>query len=327
MERRRFLLTSLGGVLVAPKTCGAQGSAKTHRVGVVTSSSATAYYEYVEAFRQGLRELRWIEGENVAVDYRFAEGKFDRLAELAADLVRLGVDVIVASPTLPAVAAKNATGAIPIVMVNAADPVGVGLIASLARPGGNVTGLTWSVGVNNGKALELLQQAVPKARRVSILTNPANPGAPIAIRELKIAGQSLGLQLLFREARGPNEFESVFTAVAGERASALLVPADSLFGLHVTELVTLAAKNRVPTAYGDRKYVDAGGLMSYGPNTRAAWRRAAVFVDKILKGAKPADLPVEQPTKFELVINLKTAKALDLTVPTSLLAWADQVIE
>ena len=327
MDRRRFVLTSLVGVLMAPKTAGAQATAKAYRVGVLVSTSATSYRDFLEAFRQGLRELRWIEGQNVAFEYRFAEGRFDRLPELAAELVRLGVDIIVASPTPPAVAAKNATATIPIVMVDAGDPVGVGLVASLARPGGNVTGLAFSVGVDNGKALELLREAVPKARRVAILTNPANPAQPIAIRDLKIAGQSLGLQLLFLEVRGPNEIESAFTAVGRERAGAMLVPADSLFGLHRTELVTLAAKSRVPTAYGTREHVDLGGLMSWGPSTVAAWRRAAVFVNKILTGAKPADLPVEQPTKFELVINLKTAKALGLTLPQSLLLQADQVIE
>jgi len=327
MDRRRFLLTSLAGVFIVPKTGGGQATAKVYRVSVLTSTSATYYRDNLEAFRQGLRELRWIDGQNVAFDYRFAEGRFDRLSDLAAELVRLGVDIIVASPTPPAVAAKNATGTIPIVMVNAGDPVGVGLVASLARPGGNVTGLAWGVGVDYAKALQLLQQAVPKARRVAILTNPVNSVQPLVIRDLKIAGQSLGLQLLFLEARGPKEFEGAFTTVAKERAGAMLVIADSLFGLHRTELVTVAAKSRVPTAYGGREQVDVGGLMSYGPSTPAAWRRAAVFVDKILKGAKPADLPVEQPTKFELVINLKTAKALGLTIPPSLLARADQVIE
>ena len=327
MDRRSFLLIAMGGVLVAPNICDAQGGAKVYRVGILNGSSATAQHDNVEAFHHGLRELRWIEGENVAFEYRFAEGKYERLPDLAADLVRLGVDVIVASPSVSAVPAKKATATIPIVMVNAGDPVGVGLVASLARPGGNVTGLAWSVGVSYGKHLELLQQIVPKARRVAILTNPANPAEPIATREAKIAGQSLGLQLLVLEAREPNEFESVFAAVARERAGALFVMAEGLFRLHATELVTLAAKNRVPTIYGQREYVDAGGLMSYGPSARAAWRRAAVFVDKILKGAKPADLPVEQPTKFELVINLKTAKALGLTIPPSLLSRADQVIQ
>jgi ABC-type uncharacterized transport system substrate-binding protein len=189
-------------VLIVPQTGGAQTTGKVYRVGIVTSTSATSYQNYLEAFRQGLRELQWIEGQNVGFDYRFAEGRFERLPHLAAELVRLGVDIIVASPTPPAVAAKNATGTIPIVMVNAGDPVGVGLVASLARPGGNVTGLAWGVGVDYGKALELLQQAVPNARRVAILTNPANPVQPLVITDLKIAGQSLGLQLLFLEARG-----------------------------------------------------------------------------------------------------------------------------
>jgi len=327
MDRRRFLLSSLAGVVIVPKTGGAQTTAKVYRVGVLISTSAAVYHDFLEAFRQGLRELRWIEGQNLAFDYRFAEGRFDRLPDLASELVRLGVDIIVASPTPPAVAAKNATVTIPIVMVNAGDPVGVGLVTSLARPGGNVTGLAWGVGVDYAKALELLQQVVPRARRVAILTNPANSVQPLLIRDLKIAGQTLGLPLVFLEARGPNEFERAFTAAGKEGAGAMLVVAESLFGLYDTELVTLAAKNRVPTVYGGRRHVDLGGLMSYGPSVPAAWRRAAVFVDRILKGAKPADLPVEQPNKYELVVNLKTAKALGLTIPPSLLARADQVIE
>jgi putative tryptophan/tyrosine transport system substrate-binding protein len=325
MDRRHFVLTSLAGPFIVPRTGGAQ--TKVYRVGVLTSTSAAAYRDFLEAFRQGLRELQWIEGQNVVFDYRFAEGRFDRLPELAAELVRLGIDVIVASPTPPAVAAKNSTASIPIVMVNAGDPVGVGLVASLARPGGNVTGLAFGVGVDYAKPLELLQQAVPKVRRVAILTNPANPVQPLIIRDLKTAGQTLRLPLSFLEARGPDEFERAFTAAGRAGAGAMLVVAESLFGLYRTELVTLAAKSRVPTVYGGREHVDLGGLMSYGPSVRAAWRRAAAFVDKILKGAKPAELPVEQPTKFEFVINLKTAKALGLTIPPSLLARADQVIE
>src|SRR4030095_6124400 len=310
MDRRRFLLTSLAGALGAPLTAETQQAGKVYRVGILISSSAATYLPYLEALREGLRDLRWIEGQNVVYDDRFAEGRFDRLPDLAAELVRLGVDIIVASPTPPAVAAKNATGTIPIVMVNAGDPVGVGLVASLARPGGNVTGLAWGVGVDYGKALELLRQAVPNAQRVAILTNPVNPVQPILVRDLKIAGQSLRLQLLFLEARGAGDFERAFAAAGKEWAAPILVVADSLFGLYRTELVTLAAKSRVPTAYGGREQVDAGGLMSYGPSVLTAWRRAAVFVDKILKGAKPADLPVEQPTKFELVINLNNAKEL-----------------
>jgi len=327
MDRRAFVGTLAGGFLATPLAATAQQAGKVYRIGVLTSSSATVYRDVLESFREGLRELRWIEGQNVVFDYRFAEGKLDRLPGHAADLVRLGADIIVAGPTPPAVAAKNVTSTIPIVMVTAGDPVGVGLVASLARPGGNVTGSSFSVGVDYGKVLGLLLEAVPQARRVAVLTNPANPVQPILIRDLKAAGQTLRLPLLFLEARGLDDIDRAFVVVGKERPGAMLVVADSVLGLHKPELAALAAKHRVPTAYGGRENVEAGGLMSYGPDTKAAWRRAAVFVDRILKGAKPADLPVEQPTKFELVINLKTAKALGLTIPPSLLQRADQVIE
>jgi len=225
------------------------------------------------------------------------------------------------------VVAKRATATIPIVMVNAGDPVGVGLVASLARPGGNVTGMSYSVGVDYGKILGFLLEAVPTARRVAILTNPANPAQPLIVRDLKAAGQSLGIQPLFLEAGGSDEIERAFVTVAKERVGALLVVPDSVLGLHRGKILTLAAKNRVPAAFANKETVEAGGLISYGPDDRANWKRSAVFVDRILKGAKPADLPVEQPTKFELAINLKTAKALGLTIPPSLLLRADQVIE
>ncbi len=225
-------------------------------------------------------------------------------------------------------AAKNATGTIPIVMAGVGDPVEQGLIASLARPGGNITGVSFSVGMDIfGKDLELLREAVPKARRVAILSNPANPSHALAITNVKAAAGSFGVQLQLLEAREPNQFDGAFAAMAKERVDALLVLPDGMFLLHRARLTDLAKKNRVPSMHGVREYVDAGGLMSYGPSTVTAWRRAAFFVDKIIKGAKPADLPVEQPTKFELVINLKTAKTLGLDMPASLLARADEVIE
>jgi putative ABC transport system substrate-binding protein len=283
---------------------------------------------FLDAFRQGLRELGWVEGQNIVIDYRFAEGRFDRLPDLAAELVRLKVDIIVAVPTPAAVAAKNATGTMPIVAISVGDPVGIGLIASLARPGGNVTGSSYSVGLEiGGKQLELLKETVPKVRRVAILSNPGNPGQPLSIRELNVAARSLGVQLQLLEARGPNEFDGAFAAMATERVGALLVVADSLFVLHRSRLADLAARSRLPAVYGSRDTVEAGGLMSYGPSLRDLYRRSATYVDKILKGAKPGDLPVEQPTKFELVINLKTAKALGLTIPQSLLQRADEVIQ
>ena len=294
----------------------------------LASGSSSTAAAFIEAFRQGLRELGWVEGQNIVIDYRFAEGRFDRLPDLAAELVRLKVDLIVAAPAPAAVAAKNATATIPIVMISVSDPVGTGLIASLARPGGNVTGLSFSVGLELfGKQLELLKETVPKVRRVAILSNPANPAHALLIKDVKVAARSLGVQLQLLEARGPDEFDGAFAAMADERVGALLVVADAMFSVHQARLADLAAKNRLPSMHGLRAYVEAGGLIYYGPNFPDQWRRAATFVDRIFKGAKPADLPVQQPTKFELVINLKTAKALGLTIPPSLLLRADEVIQ
>ena len=315
-------------ILAAPLAADGQPTGKVHRIGYLSGSSATAVLRFVEGFRQGLRDLGWVEGQNIVIDYRFAEGRFDRLPDLAAELVRLKVEVIVAGPTPPAVAAKNATGTIPIVMYAVGDPVGQGLVASLARPGGNVTGLSFTVGSETfGKGLELLKETVPEVRRLAVLSNPANASHALAIENVKVAARSLGVQLQLLEARGPEEFEGAFAAMAKERVAALLVPTDPVFFLHRARLAELAAKNRLPSVHSLREYVEAGGLMSYGPSLLDLLRRAATFVDKILKGAKPADLPVEQPTKFELVINLKTAKALGLTIPQSLLLRTDQVIE
>jgi len=332
--RRIVLAVALAfSVLLAPLAADAQQAAgKVYRIGflsVLGAPTPSTPAGVLEAFRQGLRELGWVEGQNIVIDYRFAEGRFDRLPDLAAELVRLKVDIIVAVATQGVAAAKNATETIPIVMISgSADPVGLGFIASLARPGGNVTGLSYSVGPEIlGKGLELLKEIVPKVRRVAILSNPASPVQPLFIREVKVAARSLGVQLQLLEARGPNEFDGAFAAMAKERVGALLVVADSIFILHRTRLADLAARSRLPAAYGGRENVEAGGLMSYGPSVRDLFRRAATFVDKILKGAKPADLPVEQPTKFELVINLKTAKALGLTIPPSVLIRADEVIQ
>ena len=328
MDRRTFLFVFSLGALSAPLAADAPPTGKVYRIGYLGMGSATVSPPFVEAFREGLRELGLVEGQNIVIDYRFAEGRFDRLPELAAELVLLRVDVIMAGPTPPAMAAKNATGTIPIVMAGVGDPVELGLIASLARPGANVTGLSFSVGMDIfGKGLELLREAVPKFRRVAILSNPGNPSHALAITNVKAAAGSFGVQLQLLEAREPNQFDGAFAAMAKERVDALLVVADGMFILHRARLADLAAKNRVPSMHGVRENVEAGGLMSYGPSTVAAWRRAAFFVDRILKGAKPADLPVEQPTKFELVVNLKTAKTLGLTIPPSLLARADEVIE
>jgi putative ABC transport system substrate-binding protein len=329
IDRRTFLGGTCAVLLAAPLAAEAQQAAKVPRIGFLSGATSGVSSPVLDAFRQGLRELGWIEGQNIVIDYRFPEGRSDRLPDVAAELVQLKVDIIVAEATQGVAAAKNATTTIPIVMISgSADPVGLGFIASLARPGGNVTGLSYSVGPEIvGKGLELLKEIVPKVRRVAILSNPASPVQPLFIRELNDAARSLGVQLQLLEVRGPNEFDGAFAAMAKERVGALLVVADAVFIRHRTRLEDLAARSRLPAAYGARVHVEAGGLMSYGPSVRDLFRRSATFVDKILKGAKPGDLPVEQPTKFELVINLKTAKALGLTIPQSLLRRADELIE
>jgi putative ABC transport system substrate-binding protein len=328
ITRRTFVGTLAGGLLVAPLAADAQPAGKVYRIGYLTAGSLTANPRVLEAFRQGLRDLGWVEGQNIAIEYRSAEGRLDRLPDLAAELVRLKVDVIAATPTPAALAAKNATGTVPIVGVSLTEPVGLGLIASLARPGGNVTGVSYSVGTDIfGKDLELLKEVVPKVRRVAVLSNPDGPAQPLTISNIKGAARSLGLQLQLVEARGPGDFDGAFAAMARERVGALLVVTDPVFIPHRARLVDLAANNRLPSIFTQRADVEAGGLMSYGPNFADMYRRAATYVDKILKGAKPGDLPVEQPTKFELVINLKTARALGLTIPPALLRRADEVIQ
>jgi ABC-type uncharacterized transport system substrate-binding protein len=329
MHRRTFLCGLTLGALAAPLAADAQQAGKVPRIGFLSLTSPSDRPFLLDAFRQRLRELGWVEGQNTVIDYRYAEDRVDRLPDLAAELVRLKVDLIIASAgTQVATAAKNATETIPIVMIFVRDPVGTGLIASLARPGGNVTGASGTAGLEMfAKQLDLLKETVPKIRRVAILSNPANAYHQLAIREVNVAARSLGVQLQLLEARGPNEFDGAFAAMAKERVGALLVLSDAIFSSHRTRLADLAARSRLPAAYGVRESVEAGGLMSYGPSLLDSYWRAATYVDKILKGAKPADLPVEQPTKFELVINMKTAKALGLTIPQSVLLRADQVIE
>lgn len=320
-------LVVAASILAIVLAAGAQPAGEVRRIGYLSSSSATAAQNPVEVFRKALRGLGWVEGQNIVIDYRFAEGRFERLPDLAGELVRLKVDVIVAGPTPVAVAAKNATSAIPIIMWAVGDPVGLGLVASLARPDGNITGVSFTVDMEVGKALELLMEVVPTVRRVAVLSNPNNPGHARAMTNVRTAARSRGLQLQLLEARGPDEFDGAMRAVAKERAGALLVVTDSVFLLHRARLVELAAKSRLPSVYQLREYVEAGGLMSYGPSGPDLFRRAAGFVDRVLKGAKPADLPVEQPTKFDFFINLRTAKALRVTIPPSLLVQADQVLE
>jgi putative tryptophan/tyrosine transport system substrate-binding protein len=327
--RRREFIALVGGAIGYPVGVRAQQqTGKLPRIGYLRLTSPSDRPPLLDTFRQALRELRWVEGQNIVIDYRFAEGMLDRLPDLAAELVRLKVDIIVSAGTQGVTADKNATETIPIVMIGVRDPIGTGLIASLARPGGNVTGVSGSAGLEIvAKQLELLKETVPKIRRVGILSNPTNEYHQLAIRELNVAAQSLGVRLQLLEARDPNEFDGAFAAMAKERVEALLVLSDAIFNSHQTRLVELAERGRLPAAYGVRESVAAGGLMSYGPSFLDFYRRSATYVDKILKGDKPADLPVEQPTKFELVINLQTAKTLGLTIPPTLLSRADEVIE
>jgi putative ABC transport system substrate-binding protein len=326
MKRREFIVVIAGALAWSARVLAQQPTQKVSRIGVLTGVSAES--PTLKAFQQGLRELGWIEGQNILVEYRFAEGQVERLPALAAELVRLKVDVIAAGPTPPALAARSATGTIPIVMLGAADPVELGLVASLAQPGGNVTGLAWSVDLEIiGKGLELLKEIIPNLSVAAILLNPANPAQARAITVLQRVAPSLGVQLHLFEARDPNDLDGGFAAMAKQRVQAVLVVAEALFVEQRARLAELEAKYRLPSMHGLRINVEAGGLMSYGPSTTDIWRRAASFVDKILRGAKPADVPVEQPTKYELLINLKTGKAMGITVPPMLLARADEVIE
>jgi putative ABC transport system substrate-binding protein len=317
-------------LFVAPLAAEAQQAGKVARVGLLALNLAAAPH-LPEAFRQGLRDLGYVEGRNVVIEYRDAEGKAERLPALAAELVALKVDVILAAGTPQALAAQHATKTIPIVFASgASDPVTSGLVTSLARPGGNVTGLTGLGPELVGKVLELLTQAVPGVSRVAALWQPGTLGERTEKDMLKGAedtGRALGVRLQFVEARGPDDFDRAFSDMTRARAGALAVLGSAMFFNERRRLVDLAAKHRLPAVYTVKEYVDAGGLMAYGPNLADLFRRAATYVDKILKGAKPADLPVEQPTKFELVINLKTAKALGLTIPQTLLLRADRVIE
>jgi putative ABC transport system substrate-binding protein len=327
VSRRRFLLAASLSLVASPLTApGVAAAGQVPRVGFLHRGSPGPSQE-IDAFQRGLRELGYIEGQNIAVEYRFARGQVERLPELAAELVHLNPDVIVAPYTPPALAAKQATSTIPVVFAVVADAVGAGLIANLARPGGNVTGLTSSSAELGGKRLDLLKQVVPKASRVAVLFNPADRSNVLIFKELQQSAPSLGLVLQPLEVREPSEFEAAFSAMIRDRASAMFGAPGVLTFEHKELLVRHATKRRMPAMWGHRQFVDAGGLMSYAVNFSEQIRQSAVYVEKILKGSKPADLPVEQPTKFELVINLKTAKALGLTIPPSLLLRADQVIE
>jgi putative ABC transport system substrate-binding protein len=325
--RRREFITLLGGTAVAwPLAAHAQQPAKLPTIGFFGTGTPATQSHLVAAFVQRLRELDWIEGRNVAIEYRWAEGRTERYTEIAAEFARLKVDVIVTPATAAVIAAKQATSFIPIVMAGVGDPVGSGLIASLARPGGNVTGLSQQQTDIAGKRLELLREVVPGLRILAIMTNVGAPNAVLEMGEVKAAVGTLGLEVAMLEIRRAEDIAPAFDALKG-RADALYVCTDALIFANRVRINTLALVARLPTMHGFREHVEAGGLMSYGANFPDLFRRAARFVDKILRGANPADLPVEQPTKFDLVINLTTAKALGLEIPSALLSRADAVIE
>jgi putative ABC transport system substrate-binding protein len=325
--RRREFITLLGGAAAAwPLAARAQQARKLPTIGFLGAATPSVASQWVTSFEKRLRELGWIEGHTVAIEYRWAEARTERYSEIAAELVGLKVDVIVTWASAPVLAAKQATMLIPIVFAAQMDRVGAGVVASLARPGGNVTGLSIQQTDTASKRLELLREVVRNLGRLAIMGNAGAPGAVLEMREVQATARTLGLEVTTREIRQAEDIAPAIEALKS-RADALYVATDPLVFTNRIRINTLALGARLPTIYGSREYVDAGALMSYGPNFSDLFRRAADYVDKILRGAKPGDIPVEQPTKFELVINLKTAKALGLTVPPNLLTTADEVIE
>jgi len=322
--RRRVFITLLGGATAWPFAARGQQSNKVFKIGFIATGGVPLY---TNAFHDALQNLGWIEGKNVVYESRYAENRLDRLPELAAELLRLNVDVIVAGGTPAPLAAKRATATVPIVMAGAGDPLGSGLVASLARPGGNVTGLSLMSADLVGKRLELLKEVLPGLTSVAVLWNASQPGSMFVFKETERAAQALRINVQSLEVRRSDDIDSALTAAKRQNASALIVVEDPLTTDFRRQIVGFAAKTRLPSIYGLRMFVDAGGLLSYGADLGDLYRRAAGYVDKILKGAKPSDLPVEQPSKFELVINLKTAKALGLNIPQTLLAIADEVTE
>jgi putative tryptophan/tyrosine transport system substrate-binding protein len=314
-------------VSAASLAAHAQPTAKIARIGYLNATSAASVAPRIEAFRQGLRDVGYEEGKNIVIEYRHADGRLERLGSLAAELVRLNVEVIVSSGPADTKAAKGATSTIPIVMAWNNDPVGSGFVASLARPGGNITGLSSLSSGLSGKQLELLKEVVPRLSRVAVFGNSEEPGNEQNLTEVELAARAFGTKTHIFDVRSPRNIETAFRAAAKESANAGLVLPSPISALHRAEFAERAMKNRLPIVYWRSEAVAAGGLMSYGPSFNDLFRRAATYVAKILKGARPADLPVEQPTKFELVINLKTAKALGLTIPQSILLRADRVVE
>ena len=325
MTRRQFI-TQLGGAAAWPLAAHTQQAGKLPTIGFLGAATASVAGQWFAAFVKRLHELGWMEGRNVAIEVRWAEGRSERYAEIAAEFVRLNVDVIVTIGTPASLAAKQATSVVPIVFVAASDPVGTGLVASLARPGGNVTGLSNQQADLAGKRVELLREVVPALRQLAIMANVDNSASVLEMREVQTAARTIGLEVAILEVRQAEDIANGFELLKS-RADALYVVSDPLLGSNRVRINTLALGMRLPTLHAFREYVEAGGLMSYGPNFPHLFRRAGDHVDKILRGAKPADIPVEQPTKFDLIINLTTAKALGLTVPATLLARADEVIE
>ena len=330
ISRRAVLRGIVLALLAAPLAARAQPGATVYRIGFLGNVPPTkdpVSRPFFSAFVQGLREAGWVEGRNTTIEWRYADGRIERFPDLVAELVRLKVDVIVTSSLPAAQAAKQATTTIPIVAIGISDPVGQGLIVSLGRPGGNITGFATSFPELAAKRLQLLKEVLPKTSRVTVLRNPANPGNIRIWNEVQVAGRTLGVTLHAGDVRRPDDLQGAFAAMIKERSQGLLVVDDPLFVLHRRPIVEFAAKQRLPAIYPFRDHVEAGGLMAYGLNLPDLARRGATSVDKILKGAKPADMPVELPTTFELIINLKTAKLLGLTIPPSMLARADQIIE
>jgi putative ABC transport system substrate-binding protein len=331
MGKKAIIFLLVGLTLASVRLAQAQQPAKIPRIGFLGLNSPSSNAARIETFRQGLRELGYVESKNIVIEWRHHEGKLDRLPALAAELMRLKVDIIIAVGPPAARAAKEATVTIPIVMMQVGDPVGSGFVASLARPGGNITGLSSLAPELSGKRLELLKEIIPKLSRVAVFGTSTSPDNAQSLKEVEIAARELKVQLQYldiRDARDPKDIETAFRAATKGRAEAvLMVVAPAVASANRTQLVDLAVKSRLPVIYSGRAFVDAGGLMSYGVNLTDLDRRAATYVDKILKGTKPADLPVEQPTKFEFVINLKAAKQIGLTIPPNVLVRADKVIK
>jgi len=323
IHRRAFIASVCMGILIAPLVGETQQAAKNPRIGLLSSFSHSDSVVWHQAFRQGLRDLGWVEGKNLGIEYRYAEGRHDRLPHLAADLVRLNVDIIVVNGASDALAAKSATRAIPIVIA-----VGAGdLVENLARPGGNITGLSQMAPELAGKRLELLKKIVPKLSRVAVLWNPQGGGSPLSWKEIQLPARQIGVQLHSLEVRSANNLDQAFEDATRARVGALAIMPDPVFVTNLKRIADLTARSRLPSIFHLREFVDSGGLVAYGADRSDMYRRAATYVDKILKGAKPADLPVEQATKLELAINLKTAKALGLTIPQSLLLRDDHMIQ